>query len=165
MNALLALRVNTPTLNWQRCYDYLVHSDYDSAEDTMLEGIKHLMPGCIMTLNLESGDLSSPVKWWQPSFNQSFELSFEQAAEAVREQFLANIRLHLLSDVPLGAALSGGIDSSAVVCAMRYLEPDLPIHTFSYIAKDSPVSEEKWVDLLIAKSVRLSIRWSQPGLI
>ena len=52
------------------------------------------------------------------------------------------------SDVALGAALSGGIDSSAVVCAMRYLEPDMPIHTFSYIAEGSSFNEEKWVDIV-----------------
>jgi asparagine synthase (glutamine-hydrolysing) len=48
--------------------------------------------------------------------------------------------------VPLGAALSGGIDSSAVVCAMRYVEPNLPIHTFSYIASGTDINEEQWVD-------------------
>jgi asparagine synthase (glutamine-hydrolysing) len=46
----------------------------------------------------------------------------------------------------LGAALSGGIDSSSIVCAIRHLEPEIPITTFSYIASDSKISEEKWVD-------------------
>jgi asparagine synthase (glutamine-hydrolysing) len=50
--------------------------------------------------------------------------------------------------VPLGAALSGGIDSSSVVCAIRYLDPKVRIDTFSYIARGSAVDEEKWVDLV-----------------
>lgn len=56
------------------------------------------------------------------------------------------MRLHLRSDVPLGAALSGGLDSSAVVCAMRHLEPDVPIHTFTFVAPGSPLNEERWAD-------------------
>lgn len=46
------------------------------------------------------------------------------------------------SDVPIAAALSGGVDSSAVACAMRYMEPDAEINTFSYIAQGSHVNEE-----------------------
>jgi asparagine synthase (glutamine-hydrolysing) len=64
--------------------------------------------------------------------------------------FLHNIRMHLRSDVPLGAALSGGIDSSAVVCAMRHVASDMPIHTFSFIADGSDVNEEHWVDRINA---------------
>ena len=46
-------------------------------------------------------------------------------------------------DVPFGTGLSAGIDSSAIVCGMRYLEPDMPIiNTFSYIAPESTLSEK-----------------------
>ena len=50
--------------------------------------------------------------------------------------------------MPLGASLSGGIDSSAVVCAMRYLEPNSDIRTFSYTPTGSSKNEEKWVDIV-----------------
>jgi asparagine synthase (glutamine-hydrolysing) len=146
MNALLGLRSTAPSISWQRSYDYLTQADYDSQEQSFMEGVKHLMPGCIMEFDLPAQNLSTQAKWWQPSIQERADLSFKQAAEQVREQFLQNIRLHLRSDVPLGAALSGGIDSSAVVCAMRHLVPDAPIYTFSYIARGSPTSEECWVD-------------------
>lgn len=144
--ALLALREEAPTINWQRSYDYLVHNDYDSNRETFIAGIQHLMPGHWLEVNLLTSETSDQQTWWTPSVQQASSLSFKQATEAVREQFLHNIRLHLRSDVALGAALSGGIDSSAVVCAMRQVEPDLPIHTFSYIASGFDISEEKWVD-------------------
>lgn len=145
-SALLALRGGRWRANWQRSYDYLVHGDYDSQENTFIEGIKHLMPGHLIEVDLTNWRTYSPQCWWRPSFQQTSQLSFPDAAQAVREQFLKNIRLHLRSDVPLGIALSGGIDSSAILCAIRYLEPDLPLSTFSYIASGSLYSEDAWVD-------------------
>lgn len=144
--ALLELREEAPAANLQRCYDYIVHNDYDSNRETFILGVQHLLPGHWLEIDLLASGDEDQQRWWSPSVLQTSSLSFEQAAEAVREQFLHNVRLHLRSDVPLGVNLSGGIDSSAVVCAMRHIEPNLPIHTFSYIASGSSVSEEKWVD-------------------
>jgi asparagine synthase (glutamine-hydrolysing) len=148
--AVKALRKERIQLNWQRAYDYLVHADYDSGPSSFLDGVLHLLPGHLIELNLASGALSQQQRWWEPRIEENSSLTFPQATELVRERFLKNIRLHLRSDVPFGAALSGGIDSSAVVCAIRYVEPDLPIHTFSFIAKGSDVSEEAWVDRINA---------------
>lgn len=148
--ALLQLLPSKPELNWQRAYDYLVHGDYDSTPDTFYAGVHHLPPGHLLSVNLDNGQPSTPQRWWVPTITERPGWKFDDAVQQVREQFLQNIRLHLRSDVPLGAALSGGIDSSAVVCAMRHVEPDLPIHTFSYIAAGSSVSEEYWVDRINA---------------
>lgn len=144
--AIKALKSEEITLDWQRAYDYLTHGDYDSGPRSFLAGVYHLMPGHILEVDIESGAVSEPEQWWRPSIEERNDIGFNEAAAILRENFLDNIRLHLRSDVPLGAALSGGIDSSAVVCAIRYVAPDLPIHTFSYIAKGSVVSEEAWVD-------------------
>ena len=146
LTAVKALKRNKVLLDWQRAYDYLVHGDYDSSSSTFFEGVAQLLPGNLFTVDLKTGSVSEPDRWWVPSIKERLDLSFSDATELVREQFLQSIRLHLRSDVAIGAALSGGIDSSAVVCAMRHVEPDLPINTFSYIARGSDVSEEMWVD-------------------
>ena len=145
--ALLALRRGErPQANWQRSYDYLVHGDYDNTEQTFIEDIHALRPGHWFEYKLQRPSRITQQCWWRPDTRQDTSLSFEQATEAVREQFLHSVKLHLRSDVPLGATLSGGIDSSAIVCAMRYLQPDQDLHTFSYVAADDPRSEERWVD-------------------
>ena len=144
--SLLELLSSKPELNWQRSYDYLVHGDYDTNADTFFEGVHHLEPGHWLQINTQTGRVTEPQRWWQPNTQERKGWKFEDAVEQLRWQFLQNIRLHLRSDVPLGAALSGGIDSSAVVCAMRHVMPDLPIHTFSFIAEGSDVNEERWVD-------------------
>lgn len=134
----------------QRAYDYLVHGDYDTNEFTFVEGVRHLLPGRLLEFDIDKGTVRRIHQWWQAPIAQTSSLSFKDAAEAVRETFLDSVRIHLRSDVPLGAALSGGIDSSAIVCAMRHVEPDMPIHTFSYIAEGSSLSEEHWVDRVSA---------------
>lgn len=146
LSALLQLRQEKLRLDWQRSYDYLVHGDYDSNARSFIDGVSHLPPGHWLTFDLVSATASEPDCWWRPRQDEATGLKFDQAAELVREKFLHNIRLHLRSDVTLGAALSGGIDSSAVVCAMRHVEPDAPIKTFSYIASGTALSEEMWVD-------------------
>ncbi|PJD96592.1 MAG: asparagine synthase (glutamine-hydrolyzing) [Legionella sp.] len=149
IQALIKMRDTRPKANIQRSYDYLVYADYDSQEQSFIDGVKHLLPGQLVTYNLNTNSLSKPKKWWEFSINPQYAmLNFKDASEAVRELFLQNVALHLRSDVPLGAALSGGIDSSAIVCAMRHIEPDLPIHTFSFTANQKDISEEKWVDII-----------------
>lgn len=135
--------------NAQRVYDYLLFGDYDSLEDTMIEGVRHLSPGHCLVLDCETGNILERRRYWQIDLNRKSELSFDAAAKRFRELFLDNVRLHLRSDVPLGAALSGGVDSSAVTCAIRHLEPDMPLKTFTYVAKGSSVDEERWADQVI----------------
>ncbi|XLX42198.1 asparagine synthase (glutamine-hydrolyzing) [Ectopseudomonas mendocina] len=146
IRGLIKLMNRPAAPNLQKAYDYLVHGDYDSSEDSFVDGIKHLMPGYWFECDLTANVIVEPEPWWQPDLSNTSTLSFKAAAHKTKELFLESVKYHLRSDVPLGAALSGGVDSSAVVCAMRQLEPAADIHTFSYIAGDEKISEEKWVD-------------------
>jgi len=136
----------------QRAYNYLIWGQYDYCKNTFFEGVNRLLPGQYIEIDLNkikrSWTLDAPKTWWSPSIKERSDLSFEEASLQLRDLFLKSVKLHLRSDVPIGAALSGGIDSSAVVCAMRYLEPDIPIHTFSFIAKGSNLYEEYWIDIV-----------------
>ena len=160
INALKALKCHKVELNTQKAYDYLVHGVYDNSADTFYKDVKHLPPASILKFNLKSGE-KVLNEWWRPSLSENQNLGFEDASSMVREQFLKNVELHLRSDVPLAASLSGGIDSSAIVCAMRFLEPDMDINTFSFIASNGKANEEKWVDIVNkytkAKSHKISV--------
>lgn len=129
-------------------YRYLVHNEYDNEERTFVCDVRHLLPGHILQYDLDAGCVREIKQWWRPSVSERAETSFGDAADALRELFLSSVKMHLRSDVPLGAALSGGVDSAAIVCAIRHIEPEMPIHTFSYIASGTPQSEEVWVDLV-----------------
>lgn len=120
-------------------------------EQTPIRGIRRLRPASWASFDFSTGELSPPVSFWTPTRDQR-RPSFADAVAECRERFLTNIRLHLRSDVPVGAALSGGLDSSAIVAAIHHLEPDLPINTFSFISSEPGQSEERWVDIVNAHS-------------
>jgi asparagine synthase (glutamine-hydrolysing) len=134
----------------QRAYDYLVFGDYDDSERTFYEGVRSLPAGHTLAVQLAGSQVGTPRQWWHPPVEAGSADTFTQAAERVRHMFLDSVRLQLRSDVPVGAALSGGIDSSAVVCAMRAVEPRMPIRTFTFVARGSSVDEERWADLVNA---------------
>lgn len=148
--ALLSLLPRNPDFNAQRVSDYLVYGSYDDSGETFFAGVTQLCAGNILTLNLRGNIFPVVNRWWWPSIIENKDISFDEAVSTLRSMFLESVQLHLRSDVALGAALSGGIDSSAVVCAMRHLQPDLPIHTFSYIPNDARLSEERWIDVVNA---------------
>ncbi len=146
--ALLALRAEPASLNTQRAYDYLIHGVPDTGGDTFVQGVFHVPPAHWIRVDLRNPGRLTPERWWNPSIAQTSTLSFASAAEAVRELFLDSVKLHLRSDVPLGLALSGGVDSSAIACAIRHLEPKMDLHTFSFIGEEGSTSEEPWIDVI-----------------
>lgn len=161
IKALLELPWAKRHANPQRLHDYLRmgyldHDDDKTHRETMFQGIYQLRAAHTLTLDLsKSLQLSAlhPQQYWQLKPMPRKDLSFNEAAEQLRALFLKNIRLHLRSDVPIGTALSGGIDSSAIVMGMRYIEPNIDLRTFSFIAQEDPsINEERWSDMIVKAS-------------
>ena len=149
--ALMTLDRVSPALDPQAAYDYLVHGHYDHTERSFVKGLRSLPPAHTLTLSIPTGHADAPSRWWAPTITERRPaLSYADTAAELRDRFLESIRLHLRSDVPLGAALSGGVDSSAIVCAIRHVEPDLPLRTFSFISQSADRSEEQWIDIVNA---------------
>src|SRR5262249_12153650 len=103
-----------------------------------------------------------PTRYWQPRVAPERH-PFSVSADNLRDLFLDSIRLHLRSDVPVGIALSGGIDSSSIVAAARAVGgKELAIHTFSFAAEGSDVDETPFIDLAAqaagAQSARVRIK-------
>ncbi len=136
------------TAHPQNVYDYLRFGLTDHGPETLFADIKQLQPAHYLDLPLDDPAAARPVRYWNLDLDRHSDLSFEEAAERMRDLFVESVRLHLRSDVPVGAALSGGIDSSAIVMTMRQLQPDLDLHTFSYVASEAGINEERWMDLI-----------------
>jgi len=136
------------TVNPQRAYDFLQFGTTDHEGETLFGSVMQLAAGQCITVHIDRITASLPAPYWSINGVASLDIGFDEAVEQLRARFLDSVRLHLRSDVPVGAALSGGIDSSAIVCAIRHLEPDADLHTFSFIADEQELSEERWVDVV-----------------
>lgn len=98
------------------------------APHSIYEEVLKLEPGCVLSLG-PSGD-PRIERFWELRFRPAPQASEAEWIERFREQFLATVQRHLQADVPLGAFLSGGVDSSAVVAAMSKVM-DEPVRTFT----------------------------------
>jgi asparagine synthase (glutamine-hydrolysing) len=125
---------------------------YVPAPDTAFKGVKKLPPAHWMTVDLGSGEPQIRIeRYWALEYEPKLSISEEEASEAIREKLAEAVRLRLISDVPLGAFLSGGIDSSIVVGLMARASGH-PVKTFSIGFKEAAYNEvdharriaEKW---------------------
>lgn len=95
-----------------------------------------LLPGHALTLVRGAAQRPVPQPYWDVHFTQDNPVSLADAQVELRERVRESVRLRMVADVPLGAFLSGGVDSSAVVATMAGLS-DAPVHTCS-IGFDDP---------------------------
>jgi asparagine synthase (glutamine-hydrolysing) len=92
------------------------------------QAVRKLPPGSLLRWR---GGKTTIERYWQPDFGPTLEVGSEQeAGELVRDAVREAVRRRLVADVPLGAFLSGGIDSTAVLAAMAELSAQ-PVQTFS----------------------------------
>ena len=118
--------------------EYLTYQ-YIPAPHTILQGVCKLPPGHLLVANTQTGRVDIQ-RYWQLNYQPKMHLSEAEAAEELRARLAEAVRLRLISDVPLGALLSGGVDSSIVVGLMAQTS-DQPVKTFSIGFEQSSFNE------------------------
>ncbi|MBK0394303.1 asparagine synthase (glutamine-hydrolyzing) [Ramlibacter algicola] len=125
LKALLQALPTRPAIDLEAIHHYLTFN-YVPAPWTIWQGIRHVMPGCWMKFTRSGVDSG---RWWDLAAQQPREVPFDDWSE----EFLAILddatRIRLRADVPWGAFLSGGVDSSTIVALMaRHVQQ--PVKTF-----------------------------------
>ena len=110
---------------------------YTPRDRSIFAGVSKLPPGHLLRWRDGRSEVQA---YWQVGTRESFQGTPDEAAGELRRVLAAAVRSHMISDVPLGAFLSGGVDSSAVVGLMAEAS-DRPVKTFS-IGFDEPQYDE-----------------------
>jgi asparagine synthase (glutamine-hydrolysing) len=122
------------------------------APGTAFRGIRKLPPAHSLTLDLTpEGPVTRVERYWRLRYDPKLHLAEDEAAEMLRERLTEAVRLRMVSDVPLGAFLSGGIDSSVVVGLMARLS-GRRVKTFAIGYEEADFSE-------LAHARRIAERW------
>jgi asparagine synthase (glutamine-hydrolysing) len=118
--------------------DHYLAFGYSAADGTIFKHIKKLEPG--YTVEIQAGKKPVFRKYWEIRYEPDFSKSEREWCELIEQKLSESVKMHLMSDVPLGAFLSGGIDSSAVVGLMAK-HSDQPVKTFSIGFKEAGFNE------------------------
>ena len=115
---------------------------------TIRKGILNVVPGEKIVVELNDASKLINNEPQNNLIQARYRGSFEDAKRDVKSIFLKSVGYHMQADVPVGAGLSGGIDSSSVVAAMSHISGQpANVLTISYLAKEKHKTEEKWVDV------------------
>ncbi len=128
---------------------YLAYG-YVPPPETFYTNIRSLPPASLMVVDLPDGRERQQTYWQLPLLEQPLRVSRRETIRGLRERLTEAVRKRLVSDVPLGAFLSGGIDSTIVVGLMSRLTGQ-PIHTFSIGFRGDPRYDETPYARLVAQ--------------
>jgi asparagine synthase (glutamine-hydrolysing) len=145
IKTILAYPGVKPEFNHATLAEYLSFG-YIVGEETMYAGIRKLLPGHILTLN-SSGQLTTTSYWDLEVKADDGSQPREYYVGQYREQLEECVSSHLMSDVPLGVFLSGGLDSSAIAALTTKIRKE-PIETFSV-----GYGEEAYSELPYARTI------------
>jgi asparagine synthase (glutamine-hydrolysing) len=149
LRALLSSNLIPRKINENSLTDYLRYQTVH-APHTMIENVEMLMPGHLMLLNEKGVQIK---KYWSLDTcaeKISSSASYTDVKMSIHSLFEKAVKKRLVADVPFGAFLSGGIDSSAVV-AMMAKNSSVPIKTFCISFDESEFSEAKYAKIIAEK--------------
>ena len=148
-----------PRMNPQRVYDFLVWSITDHTEETCFEGVYQLPPGQLIRIDCRrywqgqtfQPGTALPTQPWYKLEQKPLDISFEAATQEVCALLQDAVKLRLQADVSVGSCLSGGLDSSSIVCLMaQLLQGKGSQKTFTACAEVDRFNERHWAEIVVS---------------
>lgn len=136
----------------ESAYDFLQWGVKNHRAETLFAGVQQLLGGQLMEVPLDNPCDYQLRQWYQLPQRQ-FDGSIEEAGENFRTLFTDAVRLRLRADVKLGSSLSGGLDSSSILCAIDEIHQGRELPTaFTVCSEDPRFDESHYADQVLAKT-------------
>jgi asparagine synthase (glutamine-hydrolysing) len=147
-------------MNGQRVYDFLAWGLSDHTRETLFVDVVQLRAGEVLEATLEElSEAQEPcrrVKMWYELSPLPFCGTFADAAKHLRELLWDSVRLRLRADVGVGSCLSGGIDSSSIVCLMSEILHSHGVAsqqmTFSAVSTEGRLDERRFIRSVVERT-------------
>jgi len=149
----------------QTVYEFLSGVFGEHSNRTFFQDVQQLPAAHYLKISCLSPGTAAPIRYWEVERKPADKISPEESPSRFRELFEKSVELHMRSHVPIGISLSGGMDSSSITATARAGQgPEYPLHTFSYVAGDPQLSEQRWCEIVTrAASAEQHWVYIQPG--
>ncbi|WP_051346121.1 asparagine synthase (glutamine-hydrolyzing) [Bradyrhizobium sp. th.b2] len=152
---LLELRHIARSVNFARVHDFLLTGMADHTSETMFAGIRQLRGGECAMLDASTASIrrSPVIRAWYAYSTATISIDEGEAAKRFKALLTDAVSTHLRSDVPLGSCLSGGLDSSSIVCLMSDMlgsrKGGPKVETVSACYGEKSVDEKPFMDEVV----------------
>jgi asparagine synthase (glutamine-hydrolysing) len=156
-----------PTINTSTTIDFLYYGLINHDNNTLFSQIKKIQGGKYCFIDIKSWNYNSNLilkDWYNLShIVATRKIDCIDHEENFYELFHNAVKSHLLSDVPIGVCLSGGLDSSAIVSMIANLTSNKNLHTFSSVFTDPKMNESSFIESVVTKyNVKSTLLSPQP---
>lgn len=134
IKSLLTMPEYKKEINEEAIFHYLSYQ-YNPLKETFFKNIYRVSPATYLIIDAKTGKFDEK-KYWSFSFNQDEKMHEKESTKKLSQVLVDSVQHHLISDVPLGAFLSGGIDSALIVGAIRKVHPTGELKTFTIGSKE-----------------------------
>jgi asparagine synthase (glutamine-hydrolysing) len=150
IKALLPLPEVDCSIDDRALYRFIAFQELAGSEQTLWRGVKRLPHAHYLKLRWQGDRFDLVIRrYWDIDLERTEDLSLKDAAARFLELFADSVRLRLRSDVPVGSSLSGGLDSSAVVCQIHRLGAAAGQKTFSARMEDPALDEGRHIKAVL----------------
>jgi asparagine synthase (glutamine-hydrolysing) len=140
-------------LNHKCAADFLRWGSVNHSDESFFEGVREFPAGHFAEVDPDRPyDWEAQAFWRLSALNRQESIDPSAAVKHFRELFLSAVSLRMRSDVPVGSCLSGGLDSSSIVCVANRGRHagEVPFHTFTSSFNDLRFDERQWSELVSA---------------